>query len=317
MDYAILPSLPLDQYLQLPRPAQTWVVEPIIPAGGLVNLYSGPKLGKSYIALDLCRAISQGDSNWCGFAIQSQAKVLYIQLDTPRSLWIDRFEKLQEAGIDFTTNEVTPEMPSPMHFFRMADMEQVPYPFNVEDSITIKSLHSQLHDYQPALVVIDTIGEAHKRKENDNDDMKLALAALVAACRPVGVDVTQRAAVLILSHSRKEGEEDRGTTQESRGASAGPGRYDVILRLQAREGATTAKLTQWGRSTPNATHALVKDPQTFLWKKKDNNRATFQAALAEVMKQSFKRQTDQARALQALCPEKSLPACLMAIRRWP
>lgn len=318
MDYTVSASLPLNQYLKQPKPAHTWLVEPLIPSGGLVNLYSGPKLGKSFIALDLCRAISQGDTSWNGFPISAQARVLYIQLDTPRSLWIDRFEMLTAAGIDFTTNEITPEQPDDMAFFRMADMEQVPVPFDVEHPHTIAWLHRDIVSYQPALVVIDTLNEAHRRKENDNDDFKAALAALVSACRPPSLDATTRPAVLLLSHSRKEGDEDRGTTQEARGASAGPGRYDVILRLKAREGATTARLIQWGRATPAGFTPLVKDPQTHLWKLKDDGSLQFKAHLGSIMTQlgTFKTQADAARALNMLAPEKSHAACLMAIRRW-
>jgi RecA-family ATPase len=320
MEFKVTDAIPLDQYLKLPRPERTWLVKDIIPSGGLVNLFSGPKLGKSFIALDLCRAISQGDTEWCGFNITGQSRVLYIQLDTPRSLWIERFEMLSAAGIDFTTNEVTDDTPSPMHYFRMADMEQAPYPFNVENKDTLAWMWKQLDDYKPGVVVIDTINEVHTRKENDNDDMKLAIAAIVHACRTPTATVVDRPAVLLLSHSRKEGklEDDRGTTQEGRGATAAPGRYDVILRLQAREGATTAKLHQVGRGAKNDCYHLVKDPTTCLWKRKDDNRKAFKHALAAAMKlEGFATQTDRAKYLHSLCPEKTVAACLMAIRRWP
>src|SRR3990167_7945448 len=98
------PSLPLSEYLALPRDKQIWVLEGILPQSGKMLIFSPPKLGKSSLAIQLAQAVSGATPDWMGFPVRTVGKVLYIQLDTPPSTWADRFRRLQAHGLNFNDN---------------------------------------------------------------------------------------------------------------------------------------------------------------------------------------------------------------------
>src|SRR3954464_3156993 len=69
MSHTVSPALPLEDYLNLPVNNTPWIIEPLIPVGGIINLYGRPKLGKSFMAIDLARAIANGEDEWLEFKI--------------------------------------------------------------------------------------------------------------------------------------------------------------------------------------------------------------------------------------------------------
>src|SRR5690348_16863723 len=88
------------EYLAQDRTAIPWIIEDIVPTGGIFNLYGVPKAGKSMLALGMCEAISQGKPQWLGLSVQQHGLCMYLQLDTPRSIWMDRHDRVyRKTGI--------------------------------------------------------------------------------------------------------------------------------------------------------------------------------------------------------------------------
>lgn len=204
--------LPPSQYLQLPRQAENWLIEPLIPTGGLVSLFSPPKAGKSFAALQLAVDVAQGADEWLGFPIRQSGPVAYLQLDTPRSLWAARLEAVERMGLDVSN-------------LYLADSEQAPYPFDIlQPDKGYEWLAQQCDALRPVLVIIDTLRELHGGDENDSGQMKQVVSAIAAATRP--------AAALVISHSRKS-DPQRGDDlmNDNRGSSYVAGRMDTIMRL--------------------------------------------------------------------------------------
>ena len=313
-------AVPLDEYQELPRPATTWLVDQFISASGITNLFSAPKVGKSFLALDLARAVSQGEPSWLNQTILRQAKVLYVQLDTPRSLWSERIAKLREAGISFDTNDITPETPRACHYFLIADMEQAPYPFNVHDPECVAWLQGQINKHQPELVIIDTLREVHDLDEDKATPMKSVLTALRAATMP---KEGSPPALLIISHSRKSNPKfDGGLMDEGRGANYVAGRSDVVCRMLAKEGADTCRMIYRGRNTGHEVKILQRNPKTILWELKDDPMAAAKARwkadvefIARNPDHAKKTLTERGRLLNALHTDKRLETCIAAIRR--
>jgi len=252
----ISPALPLHEYLTLPTAPETWLIEPLIAAGGLCNLFSGPKVGKSYLALDLCRAITSQDPHWLHFTVSTFGNVLYIQLDTPRSLWIDRFKKLRGAGISFAGD---PDVDSPYRIY-MADPGQVPYPFVLNSDAAVEWLRSQCDAINPVLVVIDTTREAHQGDENDSKQMQAVVSSLVLASRP--------AACLLISHAKKiqggKDAPDPSLMDDNRGSGYISGRMDTIIQLRGKEDSPKATMVYQGRAVEHGRVALVRG-DNLLW----------------------------------------------------
>ena len=236
--------VPSRAYQQLPKSPQKWVIDKLIPVGGLVNVFGKPKTGKSFLALGMAQAIVNGELDWEGYPIHTHGSVAYLQIDTPREEWSDRIGRLT-----FT--------PAEDRELWIADMWQVPqFPFDILDpqQTGVRWLRDQLAAIAPVLTIIDTLREAHGADENDSTAMRNVLAYLVAACRP--------SAIMLLSHARKDtimtasGDDDM--MDQNRGSSYIPGRMDVIIKL------TQKRMMFKGRATGLTVEAIEQDPETGL-----------------------------------------------------
>ncbi len=65
--------LTVGELAQLPPPQ--WLVEGLIPAGGLVLLFSEPGVGKSLLALDLALSLAEAHSSWFGLRLDPDRPV--------------------------------------------------------------------------------------------------------------------------------------------------------------------------------------------------------------------------------------------------
>ena len=236
--------VPSATYQQLPKSPQKWVIDKLIPVGGLVNIFGKPKTGKSFLALGMAQAIINGEPDWEGYGIHTHGNVAYLQIDTPREEWSDRIGRL-------------PLHPSKDRDLYIADMWQVPqFPFDILDpqQAAVRWLRDQLASIQPVMTIIDTLREAHGADENDSTAMRNVLAYLVAACRP--------SAIVLLSHARKDtfltatGDDDM--MDQNRGSSYVPGRMDVIIKL------TQKRMAFKGRATGMTTETIEQDTTTGL-----------------------------------------------------
>lgn len=196
-------------YLSLPSAPATWLVDPLLPTGGALLMYGEAKLGKSYAALQLADAISNGD-HWLGFPTR-QGKVVYVQLDTPRTVWQERLRDIRKTG--------------PVLQFFHTDRELLDcWPFDILNPDHYSMLRAELQALEPDLVIFDTLRESHSADENDSTDMQKVIAALVA--------VSQPAALCLISHARKPAQDqDLSLMSDNRGSSYVVGRMDAIVRF--------------------------------------------------------------------------------------
>jgi RecA-family ATPase len=187
-----------------------------------VNLYAAPKLGKSYMALQLACDVAQGQPDFLGFPIRAHGTVAYLQLDTPRSLWAARIEALRETGVSFD------------NVAQCDSQGDTPYPFNILNEQCFAWLAAQIDTLQPALTIIDTLREVHGGEENDSGAMREVVNRLVASCRP--------SALLLISHSRKENPMREGSVRDdNRGSGYVAGRMDTIIQLSSKHLSLTGR----------------------------------------------------------------------------
>jgi len=220
------------EFLELPRDPQTWLIQPIVPTGGFVNVYGQPKKArKSYLALGMAWAVSTGQASWLGFPIRYQGPVLYLQVDTPHALWADRIQDIISGGYDFSN-------------VWLASTQTAPYPFDIgihEDQL--QEMIAQVTD-APVMIVCDTAASMHTLDENSNQEMGLFMHAVNRA-------VGQRMAKILVSHDSKSGGAPPGggdTSAESvdhsaeggslmrgnRGASAVAGAADTVIKVSPK-----------------------------------------------------------------------------------
>lgn len=285
-------------YLALPRAPQTWLVENMLPTGGNMLLYGDPKVGKSYAALQLAVCLATG-TDWLGFSIPHPHNVVYIQLDTPRTLWADRMDKLVEAGIpvdlvyqaDRETLDAHPfDILEPKHFAKLVgDLSQ----------LSTKSDEGQEVYVEPGAVIIDTLREAHSGDENDSTEMQEVIAHLEAAVKP--------AALILISHSRKSNPEiGMSLMNDNRGSNYIVGRMDAICRFSHKTMRVTSRSLE-----EHSIDIERRDDGTWELPGPD----PLQVEASRLLQAGGTSVREMSRTLHTLFPSRSESACRAILRR--
>ena len=262
-------------YLDLPREPQPWVVEKLIPVGGLVNVFGKPKSGKSFLMLGMVEAIANQAPDWQGFTIHKHGPVAYLQIDTPREEWAARVLRMS-----WSSSEATERL-------WIADMWQVPnFPFDILNphKKELDWFRKEIARIKPIMVVIDTMREIHAGDENDSTVMRNVIATLVGICRP--------AAIVLVSHSRKDslltssGNDD--LMDQQRGSSYVSGRMDVIIKVSPK------RLVFKGRATGQLQFPIHQDERGFIHVEREAEEA-FASAFERIIKE-FPTESDNQHA---------------------
>lgn len=195
-----------DEMMRLPPP--TWLIDQIIPAGGLVGLYGPPGVKKSFVAADIALSVAAGGL-WQGHPV-SQGYPLYVCAEGSAGMgkrikgWL-RYRKLkpsQAAGAWLT--QAVPVYADSDGMARVIE--------RIEEAEIV-----------PDIIVIDTLARCFDGDENQQADMGRFVA---------GVDRLRKefdATVVVVHHTRLDGDRERGNTA-FRGAA------DCMLSLANRKG---------------------------------------------------------------------------------
>jgi hypothetical protein len=178
------------ELLKLPPP--TWLVDQILPAGGLVGLYGQPGHYKSFVAIDIAMSVATGVP-WHGQAVRP-GHVIYVAAEGGTGIanrahaWLlEHNVKPEDVDIAWVTESV---------------------PVSV-DSENMDLLFERINDElksDPALVVIDTLARCFDGDENLQEDMGRFIG---------GVDRLRRefdATVIVVHHTRLDADRERGST---------------------------------------------------------------------------------------------------------
>jgi RecA-family ATPase len=280
-------------YLRLPRESQTWIVEGLLPVGGSMLIFGAAKAGKSFAALQLAACVSSG-VEWLGFDAPEPRKAVYIQLDTPRSIWADRVQKLADAG-------------HPVEGVHFGDRETFEtHPFDILRDDHAELLRSSVEPLAPGLVVIDTIREAHSGEENDSTAMQQVVARLEAAVKP--------AALVLVAHARKsQPDQEFDLMNDNRGSNYIVGRMDGIVRFWSNENKGTGGMNCASRTMEQHTLKLRREEEGS-WRL-DLDERIYGIALEIARANAGSSIRDLARTLAATLPDKSEIAWRAWLRR--
>lgn len=224
-----------DDYLDLPRPRVNWIIDGLIPRPGFVMLMGPPKAGKSFLALDLGFQVARGGT-FLGRPC-SKEKVLYFQLDTSERVWRDRGLSLRQAGVDTSA--------SGLGMVHPADEMR---PLNMLLSGAQSYVRKALNEFDPALVILDTLREVHTEDENDSTCMKKVFDALESLFRG--------RAVVVVHHTNKIAADvtDPDPVRSARGSSYVTGKMDAYWLMY------DGKLRIDSRFDEKQVHRLVQTP---------------------------------------------------------
>ena len=285
-----------ENYLALPRDPQPWLVDKLVPSGGVMLVGGAPKEGKSFMALGIAVAIANPQcTSFLGRDVLKHGPVIYLQVDTPREEWASRIERIKGEGIDN---------------IYWSDANLVPYPLTITDGAIKYALTQKLRELHPVLLVVDTLREVHNDDENDNTAMKRVITALVEVTRETNTTL------LMVAHTRKHNAVKRGEEYEInlvddiRGANYVAGRCDIISIM------SKGRFILTGRSIGNKAYAVEQNPLTLLWGMKDST-VEIGAALDYVMQApELKNADDRLAMLMAQVPTLSKDDAIERMQSW-
>lgn len=227
-------------YLSLPKDPHVWLIEDLIPTNGLVNLYASPKVGKSFAALGMAIGISDpACRSYLGFPILKHGPVAYLQIDTPRTFWAARIEKIVKESKANIEN---------VYF---ADRLMAPKGFSLTNHESKVWFETEISRINPVCVVIDTLRESHDQDEDSATDMKKVIS-IITECVP-------QSAIIFVSHSRKSfqnmSEEMGNIMDDVRGSGYVSGRMDCVCKM-------TKKLFAYQSRAGKGEFAIQQKPTT-------------------------------------------------------
>lgn len=170
----------------------SWLVDGIIPEGGLAVLYAPPESFKSFVAIDLALCVATG-LPWHGRSVEKGYSI-YIAAEGGPGIGKRARAWLQHRGIKASKPDIAWLIESIAVQKGSADIERL-----------MERLDSEL-DVVPTLVVIDTLAVCFEGNENDNEDMGKFVGAINHLRHEYGT------AVLAVHHTRLDGDRERGAT---------------------------------------------------------------------------------------------------------
>jgi len=216
-------------------PPAGWIVSGLLPLG-LSTLAGRPKMGKSWLALQIACAVGAGGSVLDRAA--EQGPVLYLALeDSPRRLQ----ERLRKQGAPPTDVTFALEWP----------------PLGAGG---LEALQRAIERGKYKLVVIDTLNRALGRAgQLDLAEMTLMIGALQSVCKATG------AAILTVDHHKKPINSLANPIDDILGSTGKAAIVDAALGIYRERGRHDASLHATGRDMPQVELYIRWDGEHCCW----------------------------------------------------
>lgn len=217
-----------------------WLVKGMIPMKDLTLVTGAPGASKSWLAYSLAVSVAHG-SPWLGVPVREVPR----RKGAPAVLVCNYDNSTAECGRRFLRLGLRPD--DPVVFHSLDEGEPLRLPENAEKlAIVVDHL-------QPALVVVDTLRQAHTAEENSSKEMGQVMSQLKRLYRC-------GAAVVVVHHAGKSpsgGSASRGS-QEIDGSSTAM--IHVVTETEELSSATWVKHRSWRmRASEETKHFTVAD----------------------------------------------------------
>ena len=222
--------VPADRYIQLTSQSSTWLIRNILPVGGSMLIHAQEKAGKSALAIQLSMALTGVIPDWLGFPIDRKGRVLYLQVDTPRSTWSQRFRVLHEAGYTLNPDmiRIADQMSLELSSVNVLLPEHAAYLKELVACVADEPVPTGVdYEPEPVIVIVDTLRKCQLGDENSSTEQQAVLDQLQ--------DIVYPSALVMIAHSKKPqmgGPVDLIST--NRGSGAITAGVDAIIQLRTK-----------------------------------------------------------------------------------
>lgn len=174
-----------------------WLVDKLIEKDSMTILHSNPKVGKTWISLNLAVALSSGNKYLNEFTVPCPIKVLYVSEEDNIKRIGQRLKLLPNMNNNYEVLDQN---------LKFAIHENI----NVIDNEKLQDL---INVHLPEVVIIDSLSRIHSLKENDEGDMKRLMSKLEEIKRQYKISF------VLIHHSRKENNKGGYSGSSMRGSS--------------------------------------------------------------------------------------------------
>jgi hypothetical protein len=243
-DDAMLPVVHAAELVEA-EPERRWLVEPLWARAGVGIIGGHPKLGKSWLGLDLAVSVASGTPCLDTFAVAEPGGALIYMAEDAAPVVKQRLEGIcRHRGLDLTTLPIGVITAPSMRLDLPSDQRR---------------LDETVRRHAPRLLLLDPFVRLHRINENQASDV----AALLGYLREL-----QRAhdlAVTVVHHARKNGGSSSGG-QALRGSSDFFAWVDTALSLRRQRQQLVLSVEHRAARAPEPVHlALVgSDSDTHL-----------------------------------------------------
>lgn len=243
-------------------PSERWLVEDLWVERAAAVLGGPPKLGKTWLAVDLALSVASGTAVLDRYAVRRPGPVLFFAAEDSREHFKERFSGIaRRRGLSLGALEV--------HFLEVARLRLD------EEEDRLRLLSTVAH-IRPRLLVIDPFVRAHAADENSASEISRLLAFLRSLERD------QELAILIIHHTRKAGASSTHRGQGLRGSSDIQAWADLLFYLdRAQEGLRLVMECRSVRPPAPLTLKLVAEPSPHLEVLAELERAPGEDSFAE------------------------------------
>jgi RecA-family ATPase len=203
-------------------------IDQCLPVGGVMGITSQPGVGKTWLTMEIARAVSSG-TPFLGKFESNRGGVLFVGSDSSLNDYAQQWSRLTR-----TTSEGSPGAFEPVRFLIQSS-------FIFEDRDEVRQLirtHQQFEwgevTHEPGtnlphrergfhVIVFDTVSRLTRARQNDNTEMEEVFRNIRAIAEITG------AAVVLLHHNPKRSEFNDG--EGWRGATSQEGALDSWIQL--------------------------------------------------------------------------------------
>ena len=255
----------IDAYtlLQQNFPPLQFAVEQILPHG-LFILAGSSKIGKSWLSLDICRAVATGDMVW-GFSAP-QGEVLYLALEDNYRRLYNRLHKIGLMVADEKTTSArkniisNPEGIANPNVIRLAGFHMTTSAFGITSGLIEQVHHFMAQHPRVKLLVIDTL-ERVRDTELDKGIYACDYRDMTALRE---ITNQYHLTLLLIHHTRKMNDKDPLNTLS--GSTGLTGAVDGVFVLQKEKRiGNKAVLTIVNRDTEDFCFNLEFNKENCTW----------------------------------------------------
>ncbi len=222
-------------------PEQRWAIVGLLPEGASL-LVGPPKIGKSWMVLQLAISVARGKFDFLGESIEESGEVLYLALEDSERRMKGRLEMMAEDP-----------QPENLHLL---------FEFRRFDSGGLTELDGWLTDHpQCRLVLIDTLARVRPRRKR-SADLYQEDTALGASLQHLAKD--HQISILVVHHTNKN-PNPADPIDTISGTQGLAGSVDSIWILNRRHNQSQGTIFITGRDVEERQIGIEFDSETGLW----------------------------------------------------